>query len=160
MYEAAWLYEFVLNVLGEGNLSKSVSKKSVSETLATTNLGRILSKAEFNAQKDMILQQYIWDFVNLSEICVTKTEKEIDVCTSHIVFSMCEFHLMYRIQLRIEVYFFVCIGKWKELVTCKSCEVRSTSQRFTRDERSFISQSKPKKVYFNPYIFVKATNNP
>ena len=155
------MYKFVFNVLGEGNLSKSVSKKSVSETLATTNLGRILSKAEFNAQKDVILQQYIWDFVNLSEICVTKTEKEIDVCTSHVVFSVCKFHLMYRIQLRIEKNFF-CLnwemkGRWSSVNHVK-CEALLNDLHAT-SVLSFPNANK-KKVYFNPYIYVKATNNP
>ena len=44
----------------------------------------------------------------------------------------------------------------RTLVTCKSCEARSTSQRFTRDRCTFISQCKQKNVYFNPYIYAKA----
>ena len=45
------------------------------------------------------------------------------------------------------------------MVTYKSCEARSSSQRFTRDQCPFISQCK--KVYFNPNIYaIKATNKP
>ena len=36
----------------------------------------------------------------------------------------------------------------------------AASQRFTRDYCPFISQCKQKKVYFNPYIYAEATNNP
>ena len=51
--------------------------------------------------------------------------------------------ICFHAQLRIEVHFFVCIGK--TLVTCKSCEARSDSRRFTHDQCPFNSQCKQRK---------------
>ena len=68
----------------------------------------------------------------------------------------------YRFYLRTEVHFFVCIGLGNERtqVTCKSCQ---THVNLLKDLQATPVLSLPyanKKVYFNPYIYAKATNNP
>ena len=48
------------------------------------------------------------------------------------------------VLLRIEVHFLFALRNEKTLVMCKSCEVRSTSRRFSRDQCPLIFQCKHK----------------
>ena len=54
--------------------------------------------------------------------------------------------------------FLFTLGNERTLVTCKSWEARS-SKFYTRPV-SFHFPMQTKKVYFNPYIYVKAMKNP
>ena len=62
--------------------------------------------------------------------------------------------------LRIEVHFFVCIGKWKDT---GHMYILWSAKRFSKiytQPVSFHFQMQKKEVKFNPYIYAKVTNNP
>ena len=56
--------------------------------------------------------------------------------------------------------FLFTLGNERTLVTCKSCEERSYSQKIYTRPMSFHFPMQTKKVYFNLYIYSKVTNNP
>ena len=56
--------------------------------------------------------------------------------------------------------FLFALGNERTLVTCKSCEVQSVSQRLTRDQCPFISQCKQKSVLQSLYLCWSDETNP
>ena len=50
--------------------------------------------------------------------------------------------------------FLFAFGSERTLVTCQSCEARSASQRFTREQCPFISQCKPTEKCTTNFIFM------